>query len=103
MGGFVVGGMMRGQGGRYGSYGMHSWMWSSGMHAFGMSWPWLGFVGGIVVVIGAVMLYVRPQERRGWGLAILIISVVDVLVGTGGLVAGTLGVIGGALAMAGKP
>jgi hypothetical protein len=95
-------GMMRGHGSRYRSYGMNSWMWNSGIHAFGMSWPWLGFLSGIAVVIGAVMLLVRPQERRGWGLAILIISAVDFLVGMGGLLAGTLGVLGGALAMAGK-
>ena len=80
MGGFGMGGMMQGyggQGGHYGSYGMShfqgmsGWMWGSGMHAFGMSWPWLGVAAGIVVLIGAVMLYVRPQQRRSWGLVIL--------------------------------
>ena len=107
MGGFGMGGMMRAQGGPYGYgithfQGMGGWMWGSGMHAFGMSWPWLGVIGGIVVLIGAVMLYVRPEQRRSWGLAILVISAVDVFVGMGGLLAGALGVIGGALAMAGK-
>lgn len=109
MGGYGFGGMMGGQGGQYGPSGMnHSqgrggWMWSSGMHGFGATWLWLGVAAGIVVLIGAVMLYVKPQERRGWGLAILIISAVDFFVGMGGLLAGILGVIGGALAMAGKP
>jgi hypothetical protein len=101
MGGFGFGGMMGG--GQYGQvHNMGSWMWGSGMHAFGMSWPWLGVVGGIVVLIGAVMLYVRPEQRRSWGLVILLISAIDVFVGMGGVLAGALGVIGGALAMAGK-
>lgn len=109
MGGIGFGGMMRGQGDQYGPagmsrfQGMSGWMWGSGIHAFGASWPWFGVAAGIVVLIGAVMLYVRPQERWGWGMAILIISAVDFFVGMGGLLAGVLGVIGGALAMAGKP
>ena len=111
MGGFGMGGMMRGyggQGGQYGSYGMthfrgmSGWMWGSGMHAFGMSWPWFGVLAGIVVLIGAVMLYVKPQQRRSWGIVILVISAIDFFVGMGGLLAGALGVIGGALALAAK-
>lgn len=49
------------------------------------------------------MLYIRPQQRRGCGLTILIISALDFFVGVGGVLAGALGVIGSALAMAGKP
>ena len=106
MGG-MMGGFGRGMmGGPNATYGYHrmmgGWMWGSGMHAFGMSWPWLGVVGGVVVLIGAVMLYVRPQQRWGWGLVVLIVSAIDFFVGMGGLLAGALGVIGGALAMAGK-
>jgi hypothetical protein len=102
MGGFGWGGMM---GGHYGAahwQGMGDWMWGRGMHAFGMSWPWFGLVGGIVVLIGAVMLYVRPEQRRSWGLVILVISALDVFVGIGGLLAGALGVVGGVLAFATK-
>lgn len=58
-----VGGMMRGlgfggmMGGGYEHFHhMGGWMWGSGMHALGMSWPWLGIVAGIVVLIGAAML-----------------------------------------------
>lgn len=81
---------------------MGGWMWGSGMHAFGMSWPWFGVLAGIVVLLGAVMLYVRPQQHRTWGLVVLVVSAIDFFVGMGGLLAGALGVIGGALAMAGK-
>jgi hypothetical protein len=100
MGGFGWGGMMGGQHGHFHHIG--SWMWGSGMHALGMSWPWFGLVAGIVVLIGAVMLYVRPEQRRSWGLVVLLISAVDVLVGMGGLLAGALGVVGGILAMTAK-
>lgn len=102
MGGFGRG-MMGGPNAMYSYHHMMGgWMWGSGIHAFGMSWPWLGVVGGVVVLIGAVMLYVRPQQRWGWGLVVLIVSAIDFFVGVGGLLAGALGVIGGALAMAGK-
>lgn len=101
MGGFGWG-MMGGQYGMAHWQGMHSWMWGQGMHAFGMSWPWLGVVAGILVLIGAVMLYVRPEQRRSWGLVILVVSAIDVFVGMGGLLAGALGVIGGVLALAAK-
>ncbi len=70
-------------------------MWGRGIHAFGMWWPWFGLVAGIVVLIGAVMLYVKPEQRHGWGLVILIISALNIFVGMGGLSAGTFGVIGG--------
>jgi hypothetical protein len=102
MGGLGFGRMMGGQYGVANFHGAGSWMWGSGMHAFGMSWPWFGIVAGILVLIGAVMLYVRPEQRRSWGLMILVISAIDVFVGMGGVLAGALGVIGGVLAMAAK-
>lgn len=82
--------------------GMHGWMWGRGMHTFGMSWPWLGVAAGIVVLVGAVMLYVKPEQRQSWGLAILVASALNVFVGIGGVLAGALGVIGGVLALSAK-
>ena len=105
VGGFGFGGMMGGQGGQFGMahyQGMNDWMWGRGAHVFGMSWAWFGLFAGIVVLIGAVMLYVKPEQRRSWGLVIVVISGLNVFIGIGGLLAGALGVIGGALAMAAK-
>jgi hypothetical protein len=102
MGGFGWGGMMGGQHGMAHWRGMGDWMWGRGVHAFGMSWPWFGLVAGVVVLIGAVMLYVKPEQRRTWGLVILVISALNVFVGIGGLLAGALGVVGGAVAMSAK-
>ena len=93
MGGFGWGGMMGGW------HGMGGWMWGRGMRSFGVWWPWFGIFAGIVVLISAVMLYVKPQQHRGWGAVVLVASALDFFVGMGGLLAGTLGVIGGVLAL----
>jgi hypothetical protein len=63
------------------------------------SLPWLGPVGGAFLLVGSVALYSRPSRAWGWGLAILLVSGLNLLVGMGGLLAGALGLIGGALAM----
>jgi asparagine N-glycosylation enzyme membrane subunit Stt3 len=96
MGGFGRGGMMGGW------YGMSGWMWGRGMPMFGVLWPWFGIFAGIAVLIGAVMLYFKPRQRRGWGVLVLVASVLDLFVGMGGLLAGALGVIGGAMALSTK-
>lgn len=106
MGGFGMGGMMGGMGaGGYATHrmyhwnGMTGWMWGQGMHTYGLWWPWFGVAAGILVIIGAIILYLRPEQRRVWGAVILIVSVLDFFLGMGGLFAGAMGVIGGVLAM----
>ena len=90
MGGWHGGGMMGG------------WMWGRGMGKFGVLWPWFSIFAGIVVLIGAVALYVKPQQRRGWGVVVLVASALNFFVGMGGLLAGALGVVGGVLALSTK-
>lgn len=59
----------------------------------------LGFASGILVLLGAIMLRVRPDKRRVWGTIIILFSVLSFL-GTGGFFIGAiLGIIGGALAI----
>jgi hypothetical protein len=65
-------------------------------------WPWFGIFAGIVVLVGAVMLYVKPEQRRSWGVVILVASALNFLLGMMGFLAGTLGVIGGVLALSTK-
>ena len=97
MGGFGWGGMMGGW------HGMGSWMWGrAGIRGFGVWLPWFGIFAGIVVLVGAVMLYVKPEQRRSWGAVILIASALNFLLGMMGFLAGTLGVIGGVLALSAK-
>ena len=91
MGGFGWGGMMGG------------WIVGrGGIAGSGVWWPWFGAFAGIIVLVGAVMLYVRPEQRRTWGAVILVASALNFLVGMMGLLAGTLGVIGGVLALSTK-
>jgi hypothetical protein len=97
MGGFGWGGMMGGMMG--GWHGMGGWMGGQGTRTFGVWWPWFGVFAGIAVLIGAVMLYVRPEQRRSWGVVILVASALNIFLGMMGLLAGTLGVIGGVLAL----
>jgi hypothetical protein len=93
MGGFGWGGMMGGW------HGMGGWMGGRGIRTFGVWWPWFGISAGIVVLVGAIMLYVRPEQRRSWGIVILVASALNIFLGMMGLLAGTLGVIGGILAL----
>ena len=66
-------------------------------------WPWFGVIAGIVVLVGALMIYSRPAKAQGWGTAILIASAINLIAGMGGFLAGVLGIIGGALAIAWRP
>jgi hypothetical protein len=68
----------------------------------------LGAVSGILVLICAIMLKIRPGEGtrglrvccRMWGTAILVFSIVSLLGGSvGGLIGAILGIVGGALAL----
>jgi hypothetical protein len=95
-GGWGWGGMMGGW------HGMGGWMSGRGMGNFGVWWPWFGVFAGIIVLVGAVMLYVRPEQRRSWGVVILVASALNVFLGMMGLLAGTMGVIGGVLALGSK-
>jgi len=97
MGGFGWGGMM----GRF--PGMGGWMWGQrNVRGFPLWSPWFGVTAGFIVLIGAVMLYVRSEQRRSWGVVILVASALYIVFGMMGLLAGTLGVIGGVLALGAK-
>ncbi len=84
----------------------------------GMMAPWMlgsvpvlvafGIASGIMVILGAVMLYTRSAENHLWGAIILAFSLVSILGSMGGLLVGlVLGMLGGILALTwtdtGKP
>jgi hypothetical protein len=48
------------------------------------------------------MLYVKPEQRRSWGVVILVASALNIFLGMMGLLAGTMGVVGGILALGTK-
>ena len=95
MGGYYYGGMMGGY------YGM--------MHGFGFGGGWfyglaaIGIASGIIVLVGAIMIYNQPAKASTWGAIILAFSIVGIL-GMGGFFFGAiLGVVGGALAITWRP
>jgi uncharacterized membrane protein len=61
----------------------------------------VGVVSGILVLIGALMMYYkRSEQAKTLGIVVLIFSTVTLIVGGGGFLIGTiLGIIGGALAI----
>ncbi len=82
-------------------YGMGSGM----MRGFGMGSGWylpfslIALVFGMVVLIGALMLNVRPTENITWGIIVLVFSIAS-FIGMGGYVIGAiLGIAGGAIAI----
>ena len=90
------------------SYGMGYSPYRWGMMGWGMMgflpWFWIiGLVSGVIVLIGAAMLYTRPEESATWGVLILVFSIISLL-GMGGFFIGfLLGLIGGILAIVWKP
>ena len=77
-----------------------------GFVGFAMAISTIGYIGiitGLLVIIGGVMMYVRPQQHVIWGVVVLVISIVSIF-GLGGFFLGLiLGVIGGILGIVFKP
>jgi hypothetical protein len=107
---YGFGGMMNSYWGWGGMMGGYDWGYGPGvgmMGAYGFG-RMLGIVGtffGVVVIIGAFMLYNNPSQHTTWGLVIVIFSALSVF---GGAMAGlgigfVLGLVGGILALTWKP
>lgn len=102
----ILGYAWRSPGGGRWMHGEHmrgGWMWQHGMMrdvAPMLWWPWFGMVAGFIVLLGAVIFYNKPAQSQGWGIVIVVISVLNIFLGMGGLLASVLGMIGGALAVA---
>jgi hypothetical protein len=77
--------------------GMMGWWAGPG---FGGSWfLLLPLIAGIIVLMGAIMINVRPQEKRIWGVLVLVFSIIG-FTGMGFSILGAiLGIIGGIIAL----
>jgi len=63
----------------------------------------VGVIFGVIILLGAFMLYRNPMRKRAWGVVILVLSIISIVTGGGIFVGFILGIVGGALALAWKP
>ncbi|MDG6980849.1 MAG: DUF4064 domain-containing protein [Nitrososphaerota archaeon] len=92
MGGYYS--MMNGYYGMMQGFGGGGWFYGAAA---------VGLIAGIVVLVGAIMIYARPNNASTWGLLVLIFSILSFF-GMGGFFIGAiLGIVGGVLAMVWKP
>jgi hypothetical protein len=74
--------------------------------AFGGAGAVIGAVGlvfGLIVILGSVMLYQKPESHTMWGVIILIMSIIDLPGFWGFFIGSLLAFIGAILALVYKP
>ena len=86
------GGMMCGIGG-----GMMRW-WGSPMFMGGWFFS-VPLISGILVIIGAILMNIRPQETTTWGIMVLLFSIIGFTGMSFSILGSILGIIGGAIAL----
>jgi hypothetical protein len=62
----------------------------------------VGLVLGSIVLFGAIMLRLKPSQKRVWGAWVVVFSIPSVIMGGGLIVGFILGIAGGALALSRK-
>ena len=63
----------------------------------------VGLICGVLVLLGAIMLRLKPANKKAWGILIVVFSIPSVITGGGFIIGFILGIIGGALALSRKP
>jgi len=63
----------------------------------------IGLIFSIIVLLGAVMLWMKPQSHVAWGVLILLFSLFSIITGGGFLIGLVLGIVGGILGIVWKP
>lgn len=87
----TIGGLLGGLG--FGDFGM-------GMTIVGV----LGLVFGLIIIVGGVMMYMKPQQHVMWGVIVLILAIVSIPFSLAGFVIGfILALVGGILGLVFKP
>ncbi len=62
----------------------------------------VGLALGSFVLLGSVLLKLKPSQRKAWGATILVFSLPSIIMGGGFIVGFILGIVGGFLALSGK-
>ncbi len=94
-GGMMGGGVVGGVGG----------IMSGMMGGSTVAWAAVGIISGVsaglgaILVVGGYSIQRKPESANGWGVAILVTSIVGLLTMTGFFIGPILGIIGGILAL----
>jgi len=59
----------------------------------------VGLILGVLVLLGAIMLHIKPANKKAWGIIIMAFSIPSVITGGGFIIGFILGIIGGARAL----
>ncbi|MDH5439349.1 MAG: DUF6114 domain-containing protein [Candidatus Bathyarchaeota archaeon] len=62
----------------------------------------LGLIFGVLVLLGAILLRIKPADKKAWCIVIVVFSIPSVITGGGFIIGFILGIIGGALALSRK-
>ena len=63
----------------------------------------IGLICGALVLFGAIILRIKPENNKAWGILIIVFSIPSVITGGGFIIGFILGIIGGAKAFRWKP
>ncbi|PNX52327.1 MAG: hypothetical protein BV458_10185, partial [Thermoplasmata archaeon M9B2D] len=63
----------------------------------------IGLILGMLVLLAAILLHIKPVNKKVWGIIIIVFSIPSVLTGGGFIIGFILGIIGGALSLSRKP
>jgi hypothetical protein len=61
--------------------------------------PWPCALAGVILLVAATTLRLRPRQNLGWGVIVVGIGVVTILLGRGGMAPGLTSVVGGLAAI----
>ena len=59
----------------------------------------IGLICGVLVLFGAIMLCIKPENMKAWSIMIIAFSIPSVITGGGFIIGFILGIIGGAKAL----
>ncbi len=77
------------------------WLGLGFLVPWGLALMTIGFVSGILMIIGGALMYLPGKERAG-AVIVLLFSIVSLIVLGGFIVGATLGIVGAALGFAKK-
>jgi hypothetical protein len=63
----------------------------------------VALICGALILFAAIMLRIKPENKKAWGILIMVFSIPSVITGGGFIIGFILGIIGGIKALRWKP